>query len=139
MLRQALEAQGHVVVDARNEPEAIAQLRRSRPAVVLTDLTLPIGDGFGVLRAARELDPELQVVVMTADGSIQEAVTVMKEGAIDFLAKPVDSDRLALLVGRAIAQRRTLAEYLRLKEELAERRGAPRIIDEDSQLRQALQ
>ena len=139
MLRQALEAQGHVVVDARDEPEAIAQLRRSRPAVVLTDLTLPIGDGLGVLRAARELDPELQVVVMTADGSIQEAVTAMKEGAIDFLAKPVDPDRLALLVEHAIAQRRTLAEYVRVKEELAERRGAPRIIGEDSQLRQAMQ
>ena len=138
-LRQALEEQGHVVVDARDEPEAIVQLRRSGPAVVLTDLTLPIGDGFGVLRAARELDPELQVAVMAADGSVQDAVTAMKEGAIDFLAKPVDPDRLALLVERAIAQRRTLAEYIRLKEELAERRGAPRIIGKDVQLRQALQ
>ena len=54
-LRRALEAQGYAVVDARDEPEATEQLRRSRLAVVLTDLALPIGDGFGVLRAAREL------------------------------------------------------------------------------------
>ena len=52
MMRHALEGQGHVVVEARDEPEALQQLRQARPAVVLTDLKLPEGDGFGVLRAA---------------------------------------------------------------------------------------
>ena len=139
MLRHALEGQGHMVLEARDEPEAIQHLRQSRPAVVLTDLKLPSGDGFGVLRAAKELDPELQVVVMTAYGSIQDAVTAMKEGAMDFLPKPVDPDHLNLMVERALAQRRMLGEYMILKEELAERRGAPRIIGEDPQLRQVLQ
>ena len=139
MLRHALEAQGHTVLEARDEPEAIQHLRQSRPAVVLTDLKLPNGDGLGVLRAAKELDPELQVVVMTAYGSIQDAVTAMKEGAMDFLAKPVDPDHLNLMVERAIAQRRMLADYMLLKEELAQRRGAPRIIGEDPQLRQVSQ
>src|SRR5919109_239923 len=139
MLRLALEAQGHLVLQARDEPEALQHLQQSRPAVVLTDLKLPKGDGFGVLRAAKELDPELQVFVMTAYGSIQEAVTAMKEGAMDFLAKPVDPDHLILMVERAIAQRRMLSEYMLLKEELAERRGAPRIIGEDPQLRQVSQ
>jgi DNA-binding NtrC family response regulator len=139
MLRRALEAQGHVVLEAHDETEAVQHLRQSRPAVVLTDLKLPTGDGFGVLRAAKELDPELQVVVMTAYGSIQDAVMAMKEGAMDFLAKPVDPDHLILMVERAIAQRRMLAEYMLLKEELAERRGAPRIIGEDPQLRQVWQ
>jgi len=139
MLRHALEAQGHSVLEACDEPEAIQQLRQSRPAVVLTDLKLPNGDGFGVLRAAKELDPELQVVVMTAYGSIQDAVMAMREGAMDFLAKPVDPDHLLLMVERAMAQRRMLTEYLLLKEELAERRGAPRIIGENSTLRLVLQ
>ena len=139
MLRHALEAQGHVVVEARDEAEAIEQLQQSRPAVVLTDLKLPSGDGFGVLRAAKEFDPELQVIVMTAYGSIQDAVTAMKEGAMDFLAKPVDPDHLLLMVERAIAQRRMLTEYILLKEELAERRGAPRIIGDDRKLRQVSQ
>src|SRR5688500_6542633 len=139
MLRHALEAQGHVVLEARDETEAINQLRQGRPAVVLTDLKLPTGDGLSVLRAAKELDPELQVVVMTAYGSIQDAVTAMKEGAMDFLAKPVDPDHLLLMVERAIAQRRMLADYLILKEELAERRGAPRIFGEDPKLRQVSQ
>ena len=139
MLRHALEAQGHVVLEARDETEAVHQLRQSRPAVVLTDLKLPTGDGFGVLRAAKELDPELPVVVMTAYGSIQDAVTAMREGAQDFLAKPVDPDHLLLMVERAIAQRRMMAEYILLKEEMAERRGAPRIIGEDGKLRHVLQ
>jgi DNA-binding NtrC family response regulator len=139
MLRHALEAQGHSVVEASDEPEAVLQLRQARPAVVLTDLKLPNGDGFGVLRAAKELDPELQVIVMTAYGSIQDAVTAMREGAVDFLAKPVDPDHLLLMVERAIAQRRMLTDYFLLKQELAERRGAPRIIGEDAHLRQVSQ
>src|SRR6187399_566755 len=139
MLRHALEAHGHAVLEARDEPEAIRELRRTRPVVVLTDLKLPVGDGFGVLRAAKELDPDLPVVVMTAYGSIQDAVTAMKEGALDFLAKPVEPDHLLLMVARAIAQRRILTEYIVLKEELAERRGAPRIIGEDGKLRQVSQ
>ena len=139
MLRLALEAQGHAVVEARDESEAIQEMRQARPAVVLTDLKLPSGDGFGVLRAAKELDPDLQVVVMTAYGSIQDAVSAMKEGAMEFLAKPVDPDHLSLMVARAMAHRRVLAENMALREELAEKRGAPRIVGEDPALRQVLQ
>ena len=76
---------------------------------------------------------------MTAYGSIQDAVSAMREGAMDFLAKPVEPDHLLLMVERAIAQRRILTEYIVLKEELAERRGAPRIIGEDGKLRQVSQ
>ncbi len=139
MLRHALEAQGHAVVEARDQKEAVHELTRARPSVVLTDLKLPTGDGFGVLRAAKELDPDLQVVVMTAYGSIQDAVAAMREGAMDFLAKPVDPDHLLLMVERALAQRRMLTENFLLKEELADRRGAPRIIGEDPKLRQVTQ
>jgi DNA-binding NtrC family response regulator len=139
MLRHALEAHGHAVLEARDEPEAVEQLRQTRPVVVLSDLKLPVGDGFGILRAAKELDPALPVVVMTAYGSIQDAVSAMREGAMDFLAKPIDPDHLLLMVERAIAQRRILTEYIVLKEELAERRGAPRIIGEDGRLRQVSQ
>ena len=76
---------------------------------------------------------------MTAYASIQDAVTAMREGAIDFLAKPVDPDHLLLMVERALSQRRMVTEYMLLKEELAERRGAPRIIGEDRKLRQVSQ
>ena len=135
MLRRTLEAQGHTVVEARDQREAVQAMRTCRPGVVLSDLRLPEGDGLGVLRAAKEDDPELPVIVMTAFGSIQDAVAAMKEGALDFLAKPVDPDHLLLLVERALSQRRLATENILLKEELARRRGAPQIIGEDPKLK----
>jgi DNA-binding NtrC family response regulator len=134
MLRAALEDQGHAVVEAADQAEALAQLHQARPDLVLSDLRLTAGDGFGVLRAAKDLDPDLPVIVMTAYGSIQDAVQAMKEGAMDFLAKPVDLDHLLLLVARALAQRRLWAENRLMKDELAARRGAPTIIGEDASL-----
>ncbi len=138
MLRHALEAQGHVVIEARDQPEAVEALRGGRPGLVLSDLRLTEGDGLGVLRAAKEVDPELPVIVMTAYGSIQDAVAAMKNGAMDFLAKPVDPDYLLLMVERAFSQRRLAMENILLREELARRRGAPQIIGDDPRLRQVL-
>jgi DNA-binding NtrC family response regulator len=135
MLRHTLERQDHVVLEARDQPEAVRMLQTMQPAVVLSDLRLPQGDGFGVLRAAKEIDADIPVIVMTAYGSIEDAVTAMKEGAMDFLAKPVDPDHLLLLVNRALEQRRIVTENLLLKEELAVRRGAPQLVGEDPSLR----
>ncbi len=138
MLRLALEAQGYSVIEARDQPEAEAALRDSQPAIVLSDLRLPSGDGLGVLRAAKESDAELPVIVMTAYGSIQDAVAAMRQGALDFLPKPVDPEHLLLMVERALAQRRLLGEYRLLKEEAAARRGGPHIIGDSLALRQAM-
>ena len=72
MLRLALEGQGHTVVEARDEPEAVAALRDTQPSIVLSDLRLPKGDGFGVLRAAvRDVQaaaPGVEVLVLRAPG-----------------------------------------------------------------------
>ena len=135
MLRHALERQGHVVLEAGDEGEAIRELRDQQPALVLSDLRLPAGDGFGVLRAAKEFDADIPVIVMTAYGSIEDAVRAMKEGAMDFLAKPVDPEHLLLLVSRALEQRRLITENLLMKEELAVRRGAPTLVGSDPSLR----
>jgi DNA-binding NtrC family response regulator len=138
MLKLALESQGHHVIEARDEPEAVAALKDFHPALVLSDLRLPKGDGMGVLRAVKDLDAELPVIVMTAHGSIQDAVEAMKKGALDFLAKPVDPDHLLLLVSRALEQRRLLNDYRLLKEEAAARRGGPSIIGDAPALRQVM-
>jgi len=135
MLRHALERQGHGVLEATSQPEAVRVLLQHQPALVLSDLRLPEGDGFGVLRAAKELDLDIPVIVMTAYGSIEDAVAAMKQGALDFLAKPVDPDHLLLIVARALEQRRLVTENLLMKEELAVRRGAPQIVGEDPSLR----
>ncbi|PYR77308.1 MAG: transcriptional regulator [Acidobacteria bacterium] len=135
MLRHALERQGHAVLEARDQPEALRFLQQGQADLVLSDLRLPAGDGFGVLRAAKEIDTDTPVIVMTAYGSIEDAVAAMKEGALDFLAKPIDPDHLLLLVTRALEQRRIVTENLLLKEELAVRRGAPQLVGEDPSLR----
>ena len=135
MLRHALERHGHAVIEARDQPEALKVLQTSQPSLVLSDLRLPEGDGFGVLRASKEIDTDVPVIVMTAHGSIEDAVTAMKEGALDFLAKPVDPDHLLLLVNRALEQRRLVNENLLMKEELAVRRGAPQLVGDDPSLR----
>ena len=138
MLKLALESQDYVVIEARDAEEAAAALRDAQPSLVLSDLRLPKGDGLGVLRATKELDAELPVIVMTAHGSIQDAVEAMKQGALDFLAKPVDPDHLLLLVSRALEQRRLMGEYRLLKEEAAARRGGRGIIGDAPALKQVL-
>ena len=135
MLRHALERQDHVVLEAGDQTSAVRMLQDEQPAVVLSDLRLPEGDGFGVLRAAKDFDSGTPVIVMTGYGSIEDAVRAMKEGAMDFLAKPVDPDHLLLLVARALEQRRMVTENLLLKEELAVRRGAPQLVGDDPALR----
>ena len=139
MLRLALESHGHRVVEARDQPEAEALVASAPPAVVITDLRLPNGDGLGVLRAVKAVDTAIPVVVMTAFGGVQDAVAAMKDGALDFLAKPVDPDHLQLVVGRAVAQQRLVREHERLKQEVAERRGAPRILGKAPVLLKAIQ
>ena len=138
MLKLALESQDYLVIEARDQEEAAAALRSVQPALVLSDRRLPTGDGLGVLRAAMDLDTELPVIVMTAHGSIQDAVEAMKQGALDFLAKPVDPEHLLLLVSRALEQRRMLGEYRLLKEEAAARRGGPSIIGDSPALREVM-
>jgi len=105
---------------------------------VLTDLRMPNGSGLDVLRAARAADGDVPVIVMTAFGSIDEAVQAMKDGAHDFLQKPVDSNHLLLLVERALEQARLRTENILLREEWSRRYGFPRIIGESEVIKRAV-
>jgi DNA-binding NtrC family response regulator len=135
MLRRTLEGKGYSVVDSRSAGDARRILSSARVSVVLTDLRLPgSASGLDVLRAARESDPNMPVIVMTAYGTVSDAVSAMKDGAFDFLSKPVDTDHLLLLMERAVEQRRLVLENLVLKEEYAARYGFPQIIGEDPAL-----
>jgi len=128
MLRSTLEAEGFSVEEAADGKRAVEALNTGRHLAVVTDLKLPGADGHEVLAAAREADPNLPVVVMTAYGTIEDAVSAIKTGAYDFLAKPVDPDHLVLLLRRAVERRALLEENLLLRTEFAERLGFPRII-----------
>jgi DNA-binding NtrC family response regulator len=131
MLRRTLEAREYGVVEAGDVYEARRRVQSARFAAVLTDLRLPAGSGFEVLQAAREADPQVPVIVMTAFGTIEEAVRAMKEGATDFLTKPVDTEHLLVVLERAVEQRRLLTDYVLLKEDYQRRYGLPRVLGED--------
>ncbi len=136
-LRKALERARWSVEEAPDALAAIERVRAVRYLVVLTDLKLPGGSGLDVLRAAKEADADIPVILMTAYGSVEEAVTAMKEGAFDFIQKPVDLEHLKLLVERAARQQDLLRENLVLREEFAARYGFPRIVGEHPSIQAA--
>jgi len=138
VLRKTLEGRGYSVDEAGDAYEARRRLQGSRYLVVLTDLRLPAGSGFDVLQAATEADPETPVLVMTAFGTVEEAVKAMKEGAADFLTKPVDTEHLLLLLDRAIDRRRTHTELVLLKEDYQRRYGLPKVLGDDPAFKEAM-
>ncbi|MBN1826275.1 MAG: sigma-54-dependent Fis family transcriptional regulator [Candidatus Eisenbacteria bacterium] len=105
MLEETLADEGYRAVGVPTAELAMERLRDESFELVLTDLNLPGKDGLQVLAAARENDPLAPVIVMTAYGTVENAVRAMKDGAYDFVTKPVDTDRLLLLVKRALEKR----------------------------------
>lgn len=130
MLVTALTRMGYGVEPAAGLSEALARLRQYRFSAVLTDLKLPAGSGMDVLRATLEADPATPVVIMTAYGGIAEAVAAMRDGAYDFIQKPIDLEHLRHLLARAVERQQILRENVVLKEEYARRYAFPRIIGE---------
>jgi DNA-binding NtrC family response regulator len=135
VLRKALEKAGYAVDEAPDGNAAVDRVRKRRYLLVLTDLKLPGASGIDVLREVKQADSTIPVILMTAYGSVEEAVTAMKEGAFDFLQKPVDFDHLKLQVERAARQQELLRENLILREEYAARYGFPRIVGEHQSLK----
>jgi DNA-binding NtrC family response regulator len=138
VLRLTLENAGYKVTESADAREAINEISRAPHRLVLTDLRMPNGTGLDVLRAAKAADADVPVIVMTAFGSIDEAVQAMKDGAHDFLQKPVDSNHLLLLVERALEQARLRTENVLLREEWSRRYGFPRIIGESEVIKRAV-
>jgi len=139
MLRKALERAGYEVEEAPDGTAAVQKVRARRYQMVITDLKLPGASGLDVLRATKQADATIPVILLTAFGSVEEAVTAMKEGAFDFLQKPVDLEHLKLLVKRAAQQQELLRENLLLREEYATRYGFPRIVGEHASIREVSQ
>jgi DNA-binding NtrC family response regulator len=138
VLRLTLENAGYSVAEAIDARAALNEIATSRHRLILTDLRMPNGSGLDVLRSARAADADVPVIVMTAFGSIDEAVQAMKDGAHDFLQKPVDSNHLLLLVERALEQARLRTENVLLREEWSRHYGFPRILGESETLKRAV-
>jgi DNA-binding NtrC family response regulator len=113
-MRAALEAhflrRGWSVDTAATAGEALEKFRRVMHPLVVTDIRMPGADGFAVMREARALAPHTAVVLLTAFGNVPDAVAAMKDGACDYLVKPVSFEQLEEAAERILAQARTQAE-----------------------------
>src|SRR5437868_13657605 len=137
MLVHALERMKFQPVAVSGLADALSELRRQRFSAVLTDLKLPAGSGLDVLKAALDDDPAVPVIIMTAYGTIAQAVSAMREGAYDFIQKPIDLDQLKHVLTRAIERQQLLRENIVLKEEYARSVGIPRIVGEHPAMQSA--
>ncbi len=135
------EALAELAIDvqvAKDGREAIEHLKRDEVDLVLTDLRMPQVDGLGVLRAARELQPTTPVVLMTAYGTLDVAVEVLRQGADDILLKPFDPEQLALLFQRLEARERLKSENRWLRREIESEAVTQQILGESPAIKALL-
>ncbi|HKD40304.1 MAG TPA: sigma-54 dependent transcriptional regulator [Myxococcaceae bacterium] len=118
------QREGLDALTATNGKDALELLRRPEVTVMVSDLMMPGMDGQELLRAARAMRPDVEVVLMTAYGTVETAVASMKEGAYDFITKPLKRHSLVKAVNKALEKQALVAENLDLKARLADL-GAP--------------
>lgn len=119
-LTRILEREGHRVVSASDGREALVVLRDAAPQVLLTDLKMPGMDGMALLQSARQHDGDLEVILMTAFGTVENAVKAMKHGANDFITKPLRRSEIVKAVAKALEKRALVTENRTLKARLAQ-------------------
>ena len=134
MLIQTLSGEGHRVDSAPNGKKALELIHSKSYDLVLTDLKMPDVDGLQVLSGVKSVDSETAVIVMTAYGTIEDAVSAMKRGAADFITKPFDTVHLGVLIGRALETRRLVAENSLLREEILADHGLENIIGKNEKM-----
>ena len=120
-LRDWLEDSGYRVFTAESGSQALEILERERMGIVITDLVMPGMDGIELMRAAKEIVPTTEVVIITAFGSISTAINAVREGAYDYIEKPFCPERVALLVEKLEEHQGLVEENISLNKKLEER------------------
>lgn len=118
-LAKILEKIGYSVRAAESGAEALELLKRCGCDLAIVDLRMARMDGLSLLKAIKEASPDTEVIIMTAYGSIETAVEAMKLGAYDYITKPIDQDRLPILVAKALEKQRLALENKRLRSRLS--------------------
>ncbi len=117
-LGKALELDGHNVLLAPDGKKALEIVNTTEIDLIIADLKMPQVSGQELLKQVSSAYPTIPVIILTGHGTIETAVEAMRDGAFDFLTKPVNLDRLSLLVKRALSNRRLVLEHRALKEEV---------------------
>lgn len=134
MLQQTLLDEGYRVDAVPDGKKALELVQLKSYDLVLTDLKMPKVTGLEVLSKIKEIDSDTMVILMTAYGTIEDAVTAMKNGAFDFLTKPFDAEHLCVLVSRALENRRMVAENSFLREEILSGTGLDSIVGKNEKM-----
>jgi len=138
-LTEFLSAEGYRSSAKASVNEAIAELERQPHAVVITDVNMPKGNGFELLRAVRQRFPEVVPIVITGYGTIESAVEAIKMGAYDYLTKPIIDDEIRLVVQRAVAQQALLRENRTLRQQLGMRFSLESIVGSDYRMQRVFE
>ncbi len=133
-----LEEAGYEVRAAADGPAALAVMPEFSPALVITDLKMPGMSGLDLLNRLQSEFPETTVIMITAYGTIQNAVEAMKAGAYDYITKPIDYEELVIVVGRALERQRLVEEVQTLRTTLNEKYGFENIIGHSKPLLRVL-
>ena len=133
-----LARHGYEVLTAGNGTAALERFKAEPVELILTDQKMPGLSGLDLLEAARAVNPEVAVIVMTAYGTIEHAVAAIKGGATDYLTKPLNLDELLHRIGRVRDRHRLLEENRELREALRERHRVEGIIGESGRMQEVL-
>jgi DNA-binding NtrC family response regulator len=118
LVRDILEEQGHRVSVAQGGREAFKLLSEQECGVVLTDLRMKEMQGIELLTEIKRTYPDVNVIIMTAFGSVETAIEAMRQGAYDYLIKPVKTEELIRVTGRAVREAALRREVQRLRREV---------------------
>ncbi len=130
---------GFMTASACDGEEALQQVTAFRPAIVVTDLVMPRMDGLQLLRLLREQASDASVVILTAQGTVETAVEAIKDGAYDYLTKPVDPQRLKILLEKIVERVETLREVKSLRRQLREKGSFGRLVGNSPEMRKVYQ
>jgi DNA-binding NtrC family response regulator len=133
-----LKGKGYYVLEAESGEQGIKLAKENAVDIVLTDFKMPDVTGLDVLREIKKFNPETGVVLITAFGTIEDAVKAMKEGAYDYLTKPIELDELDFLVKRMLERRQLISENKLLKEQLSDKYKLSGIITSSKKMEEVL-
>jgi two-component system NtrC family response regulator len=138
VLEYNLAQEGYAVLTASSGEEGLELLKKEGADLILTDVRMAGMDGLQVMELARKLDPAVQVIILTAFGTIEMAVEAMKAGAFHYISKPFNRDELKLTVKKALQVKDLVRENVALRQELTARVGLDNIIAESPQMGRVL-